>query len=136
MRPCLVTILLIGSLAAGVAGAADLDAGLRAYHGGDYERALELWRPLAEAGDREAQLVLAYMHRRGIGTAADAEEAARWYRKAAKQGVPEAQYQLGLMYEIGHGVPTDIWEAESWYQRALSHGYCLDELRDGGRLAD
>ena len=38
---------------------ADFIDGLEAYDGGDYETVLAEWRPLAEAGDPEAQVALA-----------------------------------------------------------------------------
>lgn len=113
-----------------------LERGHAAYRAGDHAAAFEAWRPLAEQGDRTAQLYLGYLYRQGIGVPADAAQAARWYRKAAEQGVPEAQYQYALMLELGIGVPADYWEAEGWYREATSHGYCPGQLSAGGALGD
>ena len=50
---------------------ADFIDGLAAYDGGDYETVLAEWRPLAEAGDPEAQVALAGLYLTGTGVAAD-----------------------------------------------------------------
>ena len=84
-----VVALAVGapsSLVSSVAWA-DLAAGLAAFDAGDYRQAAEEWRPLAEAGDPEAQLALADLYRNGLGVPFDLAAAAAWYRRAAEQGV-------------------------------------------------
>ena len=66
--------------------AQDYDAGLKAYSVGDYEAALEEWRPSAEQGDALAQYNLGFMYSNGEGVPQDYAEAVKWYRMAAEQG--------------------------------------------------
>ena len=66
--------------------AQDFGAGLEAYNAGNYEAALEEWRPLAEQGDAGAQYNLGFMYSNGEGVPQDYAEAAKWYRMAADPG--------------------------------------------------
>jgi TPR repeat protein len=127
-------LVLLGCSAATLA--ADLVSGLSAWRTGQPAQAVGAWRPLAEAGDVQAQLFLAYAYRKGQGVKADDVTASHWYRKAAEQGLADAQYELGLMYELGHGVARDPDEAEYWYGLAVDQGYCPGELSAGGLLGD
>ncbi len=90
---------------------ADFADGLAAFDAGDYQGALEAWRPLAEAGDAEAQIALAGLYRDGLGAPADLAAAARWYHRAAGQGEAVAQLNLGDFYSRGAGVPRDLVQA-------------------------
>jgi TPR repeat protein len=115
-------LLLLATLLWPLAALADFQAGLEAYYRGDYAAALREWRPLAEAGNAEAQFHLALMYRNGEGVPKDDREAARWYRRAAEQGFVLAQIALGGMYDDGNGVPEDDREAARWYRKAAEQG--------------
>ena len=52
--------------APGDVAAADLEVGIQAYQEGDWSAALAEFRPLAEAGETEAQALLGIMHAEGI----------------------------------------------------------------------
>jgi TPR repeat protein len=83
-----------------------------------------LWcRKSAEAGHREAQLVLGVRYELGQGVPQDTFRATYWYRKAAEQGSALAQFNLGLKYAIGEGVPLEQSMALYWYQRAAAQGH-------------
>ena len=43
----------------------DYDNGVEAYNAGDYQTALQEWRPLAEQGDANAQTNLGVMYKNG-----------------------------------------------------------------------
>ena len=76
-----------GLLAIGLAEQRDLvGAGVAAYERGDYAAALTAWRPLAEAGNADAEYFLGVLHQHGLGVARDDLAASRWYRRAAEQG--------------------------------------------------
>jgi TPR repeat protein len=113
-----------------------LEEGIHAFRRGKPAQAVELWRPLAENGDAEAQLFLGHAYAEGKGVAPDPRQSFQWYLKAARQGLPEAQYEVGLRYEVGDGVAADVAEAEFWYQRATLTGFCPGELSSSGRLLD
>ena len=91
--------------------------------------ALEIWIPLAEQGDDDAQFGLGYMYDEGQGVPQDDAEAAKWYLKAAEQGYAEAQINLGSMYENGKGVPQDDAEAVTWYRRSAEQGFALAQSK-------
>ena len=57
---------LLALTGAGTA-AADVPAGIAAWQAGDYARAVAEWRPLAEAGDADAQFNLGQAYRLGRG---------------------------------------------------------------------
>ena len=107
----------------------DYQAGERAYLSGDYKKALEIFRPLAEQGHEGAQALLGMMYENGWGVREDKAEAAKWYRKAletlptlAEQGDASAQYHLGGMYGNGTGVARDDSIAVFWYRKAAEQG--------------
>ncbi len=102
--------------------APDADAAELAYQKGNYEKAMELARPLAEQGDAKAQSVLGRLYWRGRGVPRDDVEAARWFRSAADKGNAAAALNLGNMYADGSGVPQDYAEAAKWYRRAADRG--------------
>jgi len=94
----------------------------------DFGRAVELLRPLAQAGDAQAQVGLGHLYSTGSGVPRDEAEAARWYRLAADQGHPIAQYNLAIAYLKGLGVEADPVEAMMWVSLSASEG--LPQARD------
>src|SRR3984957_7590530 len=87
----LAAMLLLWSFAAPV-GATALEDANAAAESGDYAKAMQLLRPLAEQGDAAAQYDLGIMYYAGQGVARNAAEAVRWFGKAAEQGDLNAQY--------------------------------------------
>ena len=72
------------------------EAGADAFSRGDYANAIQLLRPVADAGDPEAQVMLADIYYEGRGVPKDYAQAVDWFRKAADQGAPLGQFYLGL----------------------------------------
>ena len=66
--------------------AQDFDAGLEAHNAGNYEAALEEWRPLAEQGSATAQNNLGYMYREGQGVLRNYVTAHMWLNIASQNG--------------------------------------------------
>lgn len=102
--------------------AQDYESGRSAYISGDYERALEILKPLAEDGDSEAQKVLGIMYDYGHGVEKDQQQALYWYIKSAEQGNPAVQYQVGAKYFRGEGTQQDYAEAGKWWELAANGG--------------
>lgn len=73
------------------------DEAFGAYQRGLYLTARNLALPRAEAGDANAQMLLAEIYARGLGVPRNAEEAEKWYRLAAGKGKAEAQLQYALI---------------------------------------
>ncbi len=84
LRTVVVLVLALALFAPVLA--ADYEAGWEAYNRGDYETALQQWRPLAEQGHAAAQSNLGLMYSSGHGVAQDYAEVAKWYRRSAEQG--------------------------------------------------
>lgn len=106
----------------GTAQTGGFDAGFGAYAAGDYAAALDAWRPLAKAGDAEAQHGLGLMYQTGRGVESDLAQAAAWFRRAAEQGFARAQTALGDVYARGDGVVGDMGEALAWWRKAAEQG--------------
>ncbi len=104
---------------------ADMKAAWDAYDRGDYQKAADLFRAEAEAGNADAQYMLGAIYNDGQIGPRDYATAARWYEKAAGQGVPEAQNSLGYLYDFGLGVPRDQARAEKLYETAALAGNVL-----------
>lgn len=117
--------------AAAAALAGPLEDGLEAYQEKDWLKAVQVWRPLAQAGDREAQYRLGVMYAEGKGVAPNDAEAALWFERAAEQGEPMAQYNLGASYVEGTGVRKDMTAAAKWFRRAADQGIPLAQLNLG-----
>ena len=83
--------------AATPSAAQSVKAGIEAWQRGDYARALEIWRPLAEAGDPDAAFNLAQAYRLGRGIAVDLALAKSWLERAALKDHVDAQTTLGLL---------------------------------------
>ncbi len=99
------------------------DCGIRggeftSYDRANYQTALKVWLPMAEAGDAKAQAYVGEIYEKGLGIAPDYQQAAGWYQKAANQDYKPAQQNLGHLYEKGLGVPRDPVRAVQWYRRA------------------
>ncbi len=70
---------------------ADLAAGRAAYIKGDYALAFQVYKPLAEQGDAEAQYMLGNLYKSGQGAPHDPREVMKWYKRASDQGHRHAQ---------------------------------------------
>ena len=89
-----------------------------------YDEAFRFLRPLALAGNAEAQFHLANLYSGGLGSLPmDSGRAARLMRSAAAQGLAKAQFMMGHYHEEGVGVWPDRDEALVWYRRAAKGGH-------------
>jgi TPR repeat protein len=89
---------------------------------GHGERGLALCKESANAGEVDAQLVLANAYFRGLGVKADHKEARNWYNKAADLKNPQAMRRLGEMYVSGDGGKKDAKKAVALWQDAEKAG--------------
>ena len=97
---------------------ADVKAGVDAWQQGDYDKAVTLWRPLAQTGDPDAQFNMGQANKLGRGVKADMGAALDWYRKAAAQGHVRAEDNLGLlMFQQGERA-----SALPYLQRSAARG--------------
>jgi len=85
---------------------------------GNYDQALNLFTPLAEQGNAQAQFNLALMYHGGLGVKRSEQQALVWYQRAAANGSKEAQEFLAVGYQEGwFGLPRDNQQASYWFER-------------------
>ena len=85
--------VLIFALLAATAVHADIQQGVNALGRGNYPEALEIFQPLAEAGDWNAQGFLAHTYR----LMENHREAYGWYHATAKCGSIDARIELSML---------------------------------------
>jgi TPR repeat protein len=94
--------------------------GYAAYKMGRYDRAREIWQPLADAGNPNALLNLSTLFDQGDDV--DKAKAADLMRRAAERGYAPAQLNYGLALEKGAGVPRDMKGACHWFTKVAEQG--------------
>lgn len=98
-------------------------AGIEAWQGADYAGAVNIWRPLAESGDADAQFNLGQAYRLGRGVPLNLAAAQSWLERAAAKGHLDAQSTLGLLlFDSGNRIGGLRWlksAAEKGEPRAL-----------------
>lgn len=105
---------------------ADFNDGVVDYMMGQYDKAYNVMRSLAETENHGyAEYYLGIMYLKGQGVQQNYTKASEWFKKAAKQGIPQAQYRLGNLYANGQGVPRDYERAYAWYKVAAVHKHQL-----------
>ncbi|MBT3358728.1 MAG: bacteriohemerythrin [Rhodospirillales bacterium] len=102
---------------------AGFDDGMDAYRLGNFDKALDVWLPMAHSGDARAQYGIGVMYQKGKGVRKNQAKAAEWLRKAAEADNPAAQNNLGVSYRRGLGVEVDFNEALKWFRRAAEQGH-------------
>ncbi len=120
-----ILIVTLSTLTACATGRTDpqaFQAGVAAYDAGDYDRAYELWAPLAKRGDLAAQRNVAHLKRQGMGVEQNLEEALDLYKDAAERGLVSAQVNLAFLYLEGKGTKRDVRKAVRWLHRAARAG--------------
>ena len=111
------------SLWAGPAAAQSVQAGIEAWQKGQASTAVEIWRPLAEAGDADAQFNLGQAYRLGRGVPVNLAAAQTWLGRAAAKGHVDAQTTIGLLlFDSGNRADGLRWlraAAEKGEPRAM-----------------
>ncbi|MEO5772581.1 MAG: SPOR domain-containing protein [Sphingomicrobium sp.] len=104
-------------------GAQSVDAGVQVWGKGDFGKAVEIWRPLAEGGDVDAQFNLGQAYRLGRGVPVNLAAAQTWLLRAAEKDHLDAQTTLGLLlFDSGNRTGGLRWlrtAAEKGDPRAL-----------------
>ncbi len=112
------------------------EVGWVAYRTGDYAMAYDIWLGAAQAGDRDARILVAALLAEGRGVTINRLAADQWLarardlsatrktmlmtRLAAEKGISDAQFDLGNMYLRGIGVERNESKAfEQFRESAL-----------------
>jgi hypothetical protein len=118
-------ILLIAALLSITASPAfaDFDAGKKAYDKKDWSTAIKELRPLAEAGDDRAMVVLGNMYNDGLGIIPSHKEAMALYKRAAtEKNNTQGMDAVGAMYVSALGVDQNLQTALAWFHRSAMLG--------------
>jgi uncharacterized protein YgiM (DUF1202 family) len=110
MRRLLALLLLLLPL---TAIADEFSDAVAAYADADYEKAYQLWRPLAESGDAGAMFDLGVLYWEGQGIPRNRPLAIQWWQRAVQQDVAAAQYNISLAHYLGEEVAQDARKALS-----------------------
>jgi tetratricopeptide (TPR) repeat protein len=102
------------------------DEAKKYYSQGEYDKALPLFKQVAEFGDAKVQNYLGLICKDGVEQ--DFEQAVFWFSKAAEQGLDCAQFNLGMMYQDGHGVEQDDKQAIFWLSKASKQGHRVAQM--------
>src|SRR5688500_11852457 len=120
MRPVMRKVALMAVLlaVAATAGAQSVKAGIEAWQRADYDSAVKIWRPLAEAGDADAAFNLGQAYRLGRGVSTSLAAAQTWLERAARKDHLDAQTTLGLLLFNGGNRVGGL----RWLKRAAEQG--------------
>src|SRR5690242_19020213 len=83
-----VSLVVLGLVQPVCAG--QFDDAVAAYNAGDYAKALQTWKPLADGGDIQAQIAIGALYADGRGVKQSYADAMTWFRRAADQGSARA----------------------------------------------
>ena len=122
MRILIATLTALMLFATTPVTAGAWEDGVAAFKAGDYQKAVRIWKPLAEQGNARAQSMLGSMYANDNGVPKDHAKAVHWFTKAAKQGEEKAQYNLGVGYVKGEGVPENYVRGYAWVSIAAAQG--------------
>ncbi len=99
----------------------EYDMGILAFDAGEYQKALNLFRKAADAGNVEAMYNAGIVLQNHIKPA-NQTEAFRYFKLAADKGHEKAQQNTGTMLGWGVGVPKNIPEARKYLSKLQAKG--------------
>jgi TPR repeat protein len=107
-----------------VLNADELEDAAHAMRAGDYAEAYCILKPLAQAGDAEAQFNLGWMYSNGYGLAINNSLALEWWRRASEQNLNDASFAIAMLYNHGEGeVERDSEKALEYFLLAAEAGH-------------
>jgi TPR repeat protein len=102
----------------------DFDTAIRLMEQKNYGDVWKYALPHANAGDSNAQCLIAFLYQFGLGGAPDVDEAERWMRKACEQNNPVAWNNLGSLYAARLPELAHRWgDAQRCYEKAKELGF-------------
>jgi TPR repeat protein len=95
---------------------ADIEEARDAMEANQFNEAMQLLRPAANAGNADAEELIGILYAMGLGVERDDRRAFEWYLRSAMKGHAGAQSGIGWYYEVGRGLPEiDLVRAYMWY---------------------
>ena len=105
--------------------------GMVAFRAKDYDRAVAIWRALADRGNSSAQSSLGGMYILGRGVPRDPVAGVKWFALAAKSGNAVAEQNLAQAYAHGLGVPVDHAKAAKLFADSARKGLVISQIQMG-----
>lgn len=96
----------------------DLELGIEQLNRGEFQQAIEQFRPLVAEGYSPAQYQMGLVYQHGYGVPKDGMKALALFEQAAEQNYPDAQFELALLYTEGKLVKKDLKKAFSLTEQA------------------
>ncbi len=88
---------------------------------GDYAEAYCQLKPLAQAGNNEAQYTIGWMYHNGYGLRVNDNLALEWWIKASEQGNTDASFSIAMLYNQGEGpISKNLTKAVDYYLLATA----------------
>jgi len=132
-------VLIIFTMLFTILAADNLEDGLMASIGGNYEKAVKIFQNIYDKGlDKNsleykispehasvnvAAAKLGWMYQRGEGVEQDYKKAIYFFQQLADQGIGEGYYALATMYKFGRGVEKDYKKAVELYKKGANKDY-------------
>ncbi|KAI9205073.1 uncharacterized protein BJ171DRAFT_502902 [Polychytrium aggregatum] len=88
-----------------------------------YSDATKVLTLAAKNNHLPAQMALARIYSKGLGTAQSYSNALEWYKRAAESDDPVAEFNVGYFYANGYGIEKDMAKAILWYRLSIRHGF-------------
>jgi TPR repeat protein len=130
-------VLFFFLLAFLIIGCSDYRKARSAYEAGEYQKALQIFERLSQAGDSQAQYDLSLMYLQGIGANKNLEKGWTWMNRAADGGNVQAMLELAVRYQKSSSLENAEQMAFFWFQKAAMAGsaagqYNLAHLYEDG----
>jgi hypothetical protein len=87
-----------------------------------YDEAFRILEPLAEQGNKDAQILCAVRYDFGQGITKDPAKAFYWHKKSAEQGYSSSQFAIACDYKSGTGTERDLVKALYWFEKVAEQG--------------
>ena len=93
--------------------------GFAAYKAGEFKKAYDIWLPLAESGNAEAQFRVGNIYSFARGLEQNDLIAQSWWEKAAYKEHVKAMHNLAVVYDQGKTLPKNVARARTYYLKAV-----------------
>ncbi len=91
---------------------------------GNFSEAYCMLKPLAEAGNDEAQYNIGWMYHNGYGLRVNDHLALEWWLSASEQGNTDASFSIAMLYNLGEGqISKNLSKAVDYYLLAAENHY-------------
>ena len=135
MKILVKTLLTVALVVSGsvLAATKEIDDAIKQYYAGFPGKAIRMMRPLALAGDVEAQFQLGNImySLSATGKYRLYDESIEWYRMAAERDYAPASYAIGVIFQnrwLESKNETDVATSIVYYQKAVDLGYAKAQL--------